>query len=570
MSVIKKSIDLGKTIRNVSRLREILSVFAKHGFDEIIIRSKLNKVIPNFVLPKSITRDINNALNDYDFWRSVGRRLKLAFEELGPSFIKVGQLLASREDIFNPAFIQELKLLQDQVKPIPFDQAKSLIEENLGQKIETIFSSIDETPIGVASIGIVYKAELLSGEKVVLKLRRPGIKKNLLTDFEIIAYIVSNIERVAPEFKFLGVQRIIEDFFKSIKLELNFLVEANNSLKLKRNLEKIDKQNILVIPKVYRELSSEKLLVMELLDGTPFNEIDKDIVNTQLRDNLHQCMKYFLHTMLADGFFHADLHGGNFFHLKDDHIGLIDFGLVGNLSKRNRTSLVAILYALLTNNFENLVYEFLDVADYEELPNHDHLIRDLRENLTPYIGLSVQEMDATALTHSLVSTLSRHHVYLPREWFIILRALMTLDGVGKSLKVDLNIFEIIDGEIHGILAELVSKEALLEDSVWLGRDIMNSLRIVPRHLSWILKEFAKKNYRLDIELKGIDHELNLLTRSVYFFGMMLLTSALFIAGTLIVQDITVTSVQDLPLLTILFWSLSGGVLVRAFFIFKLK
>lgn len=570
MSVIKKSIDLGKTIRNVSRLREILSVFAKHGFDEIIIRSKLNKVIPNFVLPKSVTGDLNNALNDYDFWRSVGRRLKLAFEELGPSFIKVGQLLASREDIFNPAFIAELKQLQDKVKPIPFSDALEIIEFSLGKKANEVFKEINETPIGVASIGIVYKAVMLNGDQVVLKVRRPNIKKNLLTDFEIIDYIVGSVERVVPEFKFLGVQRVIEDFFKSIKLELNFLVEANNSLKLKKNIEKIDVEKILIIPKVYREISSEKLLVMEYLDGVPFNELKPSDKNPVLEENLHKCVKYFLHTMLADGFFHADLHGGNFFQLKDDKVGLIDFGLVGNLSKRNRTSLVAILYALLTNNFENLVYEFLDVADYEELPNHDHLIRDLRENLTPYIGLSVQEMDATALTHSLVSTLSRHHVYLPREWFIILRALMTLDGVGKSLKVDLNIFEIIDNEIHGILGELVSKDALIEDSVWLARDVMNSLRIVPRHISWVLKEFAKKNYRVDIELKGIDHEINLLTRSIYFFAMMLIASAFFLAGTLMVQGITVTSVQDLPILTVLFWGLCAAVLTRAFFIFKLR
>lgn len=570
MSVIKKSIDIGKTIRNVARLREILSVFAKHGFDEIIIRSKLNKVIPNFVLPKSVTNDIDQALNEYDFWRSVGRRLKLAFEELGPSFIKVGQLLATREDIFNPAFISELKQLQDKVKPIDFIIAKEVIVDSLGQPIDSVFSSIEEKPIGVASIGIVYKATLKSGESVVIKLRRPEIKKKILTDFEIMAYIVSNIEKVAPEFKYLGIPRLIDDFFKSIKLELNFLVEANNSLKLKTNLEKIDKKEILVIPRVFRNLSSEKMLVMECLNGIPFNEIPKESANKELKENLHACVKYFLHTMLADGFFHADLHGGNFFHLQGNKIGLIDFGLVGNLSKKNRTSLVAILYALLTNNFENLVYEFLDVADFEELPNHDHLIRDLRESLTPYIGLSVQEMDATALTHSLVSTLSRHQVYLPREWFIILRALMTLDGVGKSLRIDMNIFEIIDKEIHGILSELVSKDALIEDSVWLGRDIMNSLRIVPRHLTWVLKEFAKKNYRLDIEVKGLDRELNILTRSIYFFALALLSSAFFLAGTLIVQDITVTSLEDLPILTILFWGFASVVLGRAFFVVRLK
>lgn len=570
MGVIKKSIDIGKTIRNGSRLSEILTVFAKHGFDEVIIRSKLNKVIPNFVLPKSITKDANKELNEYDFWRSVGRRLKLACEELGSSFIKFGQLLSSREDIFNPAFIKELKKLQDQVKPTSFKIVKEVIRENLDLPIESVFKSITEEPIGVASIGLVYRAELLSGEKVVIKVRRPKIKKNLLSDFEIIAYIVSRVEKVMPEFKYLGISRLVDDFFKGIKLELNFLSEANNSIKLKKNLSKIDTENILIIPKVFREYSSEKVLVMEFLDGLSFNQIELGQKNEALKENLHKCMKYFLHTMLADGFFHADLHGGNFFQLKDNKIGLIDFGLVGNLSKKNRTSLVAILYALITNNFENLVYEFLEIAEYEELPNHDELIRDLKESLTPFIGLSVQEMDATALSHSLVTTLSHHHIYLPREWFIILRALMTLDGVGKSLKVDFNVFEIIDEEIHSILAELVSKDALIEDSVWLARDVMSSLRVLPRHINWILKEFAKKNYRLDIELKDIDKQMNLLTRSIYFFAMMLIASTFLMTGTIIVRDITVTSFEDIPILAMILWGICIVILIRAFTLFKLK
>ena len=381
---------------------------------------------------------------------------------------------------------------------------------------------------------------------------------------------VSKVEKTIPEFKYLGISRIIEDFFKGIKLELNFLTEANNSLRLKTNIKKIDTENILVIPRVFKEYSTEKVLVMEYLDGIPFNKIESAEDDKLLKDNLQKCMKYFLHTMLADGFFHADLHGGNFFKLADNKIGLIDFGLVGNLSKKNRTSLVAILYALITNNFENLVYEFLDIADYEELPNQDELIRDLRESLTPFIGLSVQEMDATALSHSLVATLSKHQVFLPREWFIILRALMTLDGVGKSLKVDFNVFEIIDEEIHGILSELVSKDVLIEDGVWFARDIMSSLRVLPRHINWVLKEFAKKNYRLDVDLKDIDKQIGLLTRSIYFFAMMLIASTFLITGTIIVRDITVTSFEDIPVLTLVLWGICLLILARALTIFKLK
>jgi ubiquinone biosynthesis protein len=571
MNIFKTSIGLTKTIRNVSRLREILQVLAKHGFDEVIVRSRVHLLIPNFVMPKSINREKKrNEVSDYDFWKSIGSRLRLAFEELGPSFIKVGQLLASREDLFNPTFIIEMKKLQDNVAPIDFAIAKGIIELQLGKKIETVFQSISEEPIGVASIGIVYKAKLLTGEEVVVKVQRPKIKRMILTDFEIIDFIVGNLEKMSDELKYLGIKRVIDDFFKSIKLELNYKIEANNNVKFKTNIGRIDVNNIIIVPSIYKEFSTEKILVMEYLEGKPFNKITNADDEEGLRENLEQAVKYFLHTMLTDGFFHADLHGGNFFLLPDQKIGLIDFGLVGSLSKKNRTSLVAILYALLTSNFENLVYEFLDVADYETIPNHQALMRDLKDALTPFIGMSVAEMDAATLTHSLVSTLSKHQIYLPREWFIIFRALITLDGVGKSLKIDLNIFEVIDSEIKGILGELVSKDALLEDGIWLARDIMNSVRIVPRHLSWALKEFSKKNYTIDVNPVGIKNEMNLLTRSVYFLGMMVLSSTFFISGAVIIQDFQVQSIKEIPVLTLVCWGMSLATAMRASFLYKLK
>jgi ubiquinone biosynthesis protein len=306
---------------------------------------------------------------------------------------------------------------------------------------------MDEEPIGTASIGVVHsELSLWVGRRVVIKVRRPNIKTTINTDFEIIRFLVAQLEKVSEDIKYLGVSRVIDDFFKSIQLELNFKLEALNSKKLKANIEKIDKDNLFKIPHVYNEYSCQEILVMEYIDGTPFNHIN-DVYNTHpdLVEKLEKAVQMFVKTLLSDGFFHADLHGGNFYLLNDGRIGLIDFGLMGNLSKKNRSSLVAILFGLITNNFENLVYEFLDVADYDVIPDQDRLMRDIQDSLTPFVGLSAQDMDVTLLINSIVTTLSTHQIYLPREWFIIFRALMVLDGVGKSLKIDINIFEVIDG-----------------------------------------------------------------------------------------------------------------------------
>lgn len=570
MDLIRTGIGLTKTIKNVQRFREILTVFARHGFDELIISTNLNSVIPNFVIPKSRFLKEEDELDDFHFWRSVGYRLRKSFEELGPSFIKVGQLLASREDILDPALIYQLKLLQNKAQPIEFGEARGIIQKSMEASIDEVFESIDPTPIGVASIGVVYKAKLKNGKDVVVKVQRPNIKKTIHTDFEIIAFITARLEKFSSEIKYLGLSRAIDDFFKSIQNELNFLIEANNNKKLSGNILKHDQDGIFVLPQVYREYSSEKVLVMEFLDGIPFNEIKNINEQGELQENLVKGVKIFMHNMLVDGFFHADLHGGNFFKLADNRIGLIDFGLVGTLSKKNRTNLVAILYALLTNNFENLVFEFLDVADYEVIPNHDLLVHDIRDALSPFLGMTVQEMDATLLTHAIVSTLSRHQIYLPREWFVIFRSLMTLDGAGKTLKIDLNIFEIIETEIKDVVEHMVSKEALIEESAWLGRDLLNSMRIIPRHLRWLLKELARKKYQVDVNLTGINQELNFLARSFYFVGLMILTSAFTLAGVFLIKDMTVTHFKEIPILTYIFWGIAGAFFTRATFIYKIK
>lgn len=569
MDIIKKGIGISRTFKNVGRLREILSVLARHGFDEFIINTKLPALIPDFVIPKSRFKRLDDKAG-YDFWQSVGFRLRKSFEELGPSFIKMGQLLATREDLFDDELIKELKLLQSKVSPIPFSHLKQNLEFELGKRIDEVFSEVQENPIGVASIGLVYKAKLLTGESVVVKVRRPNIRKTLLRDFELIAYIVLQIEKVSEDIKFLGLSKAIDDFFKSIQLELNFLIEANNSDKIKENISKIDSDKIFIIPRIHRDYCSEKILVMEFLDGTPFNEIKEINQYPALEANLQKGIRLFLHNMLADGLFHADLHGGNFFRMENNHIGLIDFGLVGSLSKKNRTSLIAILYALTTNNYENLVYEFLDVAEYDVIPDHEELARDIKDALLPYIGLTVQQTDVTALTHSIVATLGKHQIFLPREWFIIFRTLMTLDGIGKSLKIDLDVMNIIESEITSIMSELVSKDALIEDAAWLGRDLMSSLRILPRHMKWMLKEFSKRKYTFDIRLVEMQEQINLVSRSVYFLGLMILSSTFFASGIYVLGDLRTSSLSQIPTVSFICWGLSLVSFLRGSLIYKLK
>ncbi len=563
MDLIKTGIGISKTIKNVTRFREILTVLSRHGFSELIVKSGLDKVIPGFVLPARVSELKREDLSSEEWWQIFGSQLRMSFEELGPSFIKLGQLLATREDIFEPAMIKELKILQNKVKGIPFETARSVIEASLGKPISEVFSSIDEKAIGTASIGVVYKAELLSGQKVVVKVRRPNIAKTINTDFEILQFILVRLEKGSAEIRFLGMSKMIKDFFKSTQNELNFQIEAQNCERLKKNLHSIDKEGHLIVPHVYREFSTQEVLVLEFLDGRPFNEFHSlEQLGPVVVERLLKSVELFTHTLLADGFFHADLHGGNFFVMADKRIGLIDFGLMGTLSKKQRANLVAIMYSLITHNFENLVYEFLEVAEYETIPDHEELIRDIKDAISPYVGLSVQETNMSELVRNLIKTLSKHELYLPREWFIIFRALITLDGVGKSIGLDLNIFQILEKDMDKLIGDILSKKNAQEEVMWIAKDLLSSLRIVPKHLKWFLKETSKNNYALEIHIKEVDNLSRSINRSFYQLGMSLLAAVFILCGSLFVRNVDVVTVYDIPLLTYIFWGFAVYLLIR--------
>ncbi len=556
MDLIKAGIGISKTIRNVGRLQEIVMVFARHGFDEFITKNTTNK-IPNFVLPKSkktITEELADK-SEKDWNQVLGFRLRKCFEELGPAFIKFGQLLSSRDDLFHPSFLEEMRMLRDKVKPVEFEDVRSSIERAVGKKVEDAFSSFQKEAIGTASIGVVYKAVLHDGTPVVIKVRRPGIEKEIETDFSILMFLAIQAERVSKELKYLGISRVVNDFALTLHRELNFHVEALNCERLRKNIEKHDDQKMYYIPKVFKEYSTEDVLVIEELIGIPFSDNEAILSRkSEVIPKMEYGVRLFLKTFLKDGFFHADLHGGNFFYLEDGKIGLIDFGLMGSLSKSGRHHFIAIIYAILSYNYENLVYEFLDVAEYETIPDTDALIRDVRESLSPFVGLSVKQTNFSDLLAVVLSTLKKHQIYLPREWYIIFRALITLDGVGKQLGIDLNIFGILEGDIEEIIESTFSKDELLEEAAWAARDLTSTMRVLPRHIKWFLRDFAKKGYAIEVKNTGYEREFNAAVGAITFMGFALVASVMFFSGIFIIGATDISHWSQIPTGSWIMWS----------------
>ncbi len=573
MDIVKTGIGLSKTIKNAGRLREIITILAKNGIDELINISGLYSVIPNFVIPKS-KKKLSSELKDASekvMPQILGRRLAKSFEELGPSFIKLGQLLSSREDIFPEEFIEEMRYLKDRVAPISLNELRGGIEASLGKKIEDVFDDFEEEPIGTASIGIVFKAKLKTGEDVVVKVRRPDIERLVSTDFSLMIFIVTQLEKTSDEVKYLGISRILKDFSKTIVNEINFNIEALNCQKFRKVLEELDSHNIFRAPKIYTRFTKDDLLVMDYFDGKPFSKIKKGSEEVlEIEKELTIGLQVFLKSFLQKGFFHADLHGGNFFKLSDGKIGIIDFGLMGSLGKKGRQNFVAIVYSLLTNNYENLAYEFLDVADYESIPDIDVLIRDIRDSLSPFVGLTVQQTDYTYILQLVTKTLNHHKIFLPGEWFVVFRSLLTLDGLGKDLGIDFDIFSMMEGDIKEIISSSISTEDILEEGAWMAKDILSSVKILPRHIKWYAKEWAKRNYAFEILHTGHENSVDKLYAAIVFLGHCFMAGVFFVAGVFMLGPQAYSNISSISALTWVFWGVGLLFFIRSNWVLRIK
>lgn len=558
-----RSTGIVQSIRNVGRFREILSVLVKNGFEEFIYKSKLHEFIPNFAFPANKKEQLQaNTISTDQWWGTVGHRLRLSFEELGPAFIKFGQLLGTRDDFFDSAFTQEMKKLQDDVKGFTWNEAKEIVEKCWGKKYTEVCDLISLEPIASASIASVFNAKLKTGEHVVIKIKRQGIDQIIESDFQLMSVLVRTLENTSEQFRWMALSRTLEEFYRSIKFEINLTYELKNLERLRSNLSKVKGSEILVLPKPFVDLSNENVLVMEFLDGIPFSKLKPTDVTKNLQDQLLQCVQLFLHSMLKDGFFHADLHGGNFFLLKEGKIGVVDFGLVGTLTQKNKNTFMSILYNLSVGDFDRLVYELLDVAEYDKVPDYQELARDLEVTLSPFLILSASQIPSAEFMQSLIAILAKYRIYLPREWAIIFRALVTLDGVGRSLGIDIKVFEILDSSTKEFTSSLINKDQIIMESLWFLKDSLSSLRMWPKHMNWFLREFSKNNYSFDVRIKSFSRDFNYVSKSLQFVGHIVFASTLLALGTFFIED-KATTFNTLPFMTTVFWISSVIVFIFA-------
>jgi len=490
MSLLTTPRRVTRTFKNIGRIRQISTVFAKHGFQEIMKGLDLGRFVPERYRSRSTETQA-----------AAPERLRLALEELGPTFIKLGQLLSTRSDLLPEIFVKELVKLQDRVTPLPFIVIKNSVERELGGTLQELFQEFNETPLASASIGQVHEATLLDGTKVVVKVQRPGIDALIKTDVSLISALASTLEKYMPETKILAPQIIVEEFFQAMSLELDFILEANNILKSRSNLEKNPE---VYAPKVYLQLCTHKILVVEYLQGIKLDdEAALKAAGVNGPEMANSLAKVFLGSALEDGFFHGDLHMGNLFALSPlensttHRLGMIDFGIMGHLTPRARESLLRIFVALSEEDFETLCLEFAELGASRGRTDFDAFQRNVQSTVAPYLGLSLSSFNVGKVLIEATAVAARHQIRIPREWMLIFKALYTLEGTCRKLDPNFNPLPLVESYVEPMLQPDYNWNRLSKDLLLGSRDIQYVAQMLPRQIHWMLKRYAANGYAFE-------------------------------------------------------------------------
>lgn len=481
MSVLRTLVSSSRALitgaKEVARFREISAVFVRHGFGWVFAQLKLRRELQPDYEGADLTRA---ALASPD----TGKRLVDALTELGPTFVKLGQILSTRTDVLPPSIIEELTTLQDRVGPIPFEELEVQLVRQLGKDWREHFADFDEKPLASASIAQVHRATLQDGTGVVLKIQRPGVQPKIESDLGILFAIAGWVEEAIDEAKAMDLRGTITDFTKSIMAELDFTIEARNLERFARNFSKEDR---VVFPKVSTELSSGEVLCMEFLEGRKFSDVIAAGEDTTPVVKVYFDAAYKM--LFHDGFFHGDLHPGNVLALAEGKLGIIDCGMVGRLSPAMKDKLIDILWAVLNEDLEAVARSFFSLSIRQGYVDYTAFEADVIEIAERYVvGLPLSEVQIGTLFAELVKGATKHDVRMPTDFTMMFKAILTTEGLAKALAPGIDPVELARPYIVEMVQERYDPENLKKMLVADAGMYSRMLRQVPNTLPAFLDE----------------------------------------------------------------------------------
>ncbi|MDW8052010.1 MAG: AarF/ABC1/UbiB kinase family protein [Armatimonadota bacterium] len=421
---------IARRVRSLQRYRQVVGILARHGFGSALEYLSVHR---RLALSKGELQIAPEPLE------SPAQHLRLALEELGPTFVKLGQILSTRSDLLPEPFIEELRKLQDSVPPEPWGVMCPLIERELGRPLSEVFAYIDPEPIGSASLSQVYAAELHDGTPVVLKVQRPNIREVVELDLEILHDLASLAQRTQLG-ELYDPETIAEDFAFTLLNELDYRREVRNAEQFRRNFANEPEVHI---PAFYTEYCTERLLVMERLHGIKVDDVEAlREAGHDTREIALRASRLIIKEVLEDGFFHADPHPGNYLILGDGRIGVLDFGMVGVLNDEDRISLTRLYIAIVRQDTHNILSVFARMGAFSRYTDRLKLARAVERVISKYRGRTLKESRFTEFWNDLTELCRHYHVRLPSNLWLVGKTLAMLEGIGRQLDPDYDLFEV--------------------------------------------------------------------------------------------------------------------------------
>jgi len=515
---------INQTIRNLSRLSEIIQVLIKYGFENFIGQTQLKKLIPESQQRKW-KRGANKALDLNGF-----ERIRMAAEELGPTFIKFAQVLSNRPDLLPDELISEFQKLQDQVPPFKLAQAKKIIELETKHKIDELFDEFTDEPIGAASIGQVYKAKLKTGEAVAIKVQRPGIENKVKTDIEILKEIVVRGDSVFERYGIANLIDLVEAFESTMLREMDYTNEAKNIEQFSNFYREVPN---LVIPKLFKEYCTTKILVQDFCAGCKISDVEQikawGLNPMQVAET---GIDLYLSQIFEHGFFHADPHPGNVLSQPDGKICLIDYGMVGKLMKKDKFAFAGVFIAMAQNNPRGMAMNIRRLAIDDDIKDSRKFEYQLNELIEDFAHLSVAESSMAELGTRLQQIVYEHKMKMPGSIFLILRALAILEGIGKTLAPEFDVYQFIKPYGKKLITEQYSLENIAEEIYYRGTNIASLANRLPIDIKDIMRLTRKGRLSLNIEHAATESFFRTLNRLTNRIMVALIVVALIIGGSL--------------------------------------
>ena len=509
-------------VRQFRRVSEIAQIAAKHGFGYLFDRRRL----PDFISRSH--REVEPAADG----STRGQRLREMLDELGPTFVKFGQLLSTRPDVVPPDIVLELRQLQDAVTPFPFREVEETVEAELGLTIEQLFLEFDERPVAAASIGQVHEAVLPNGRRVAVKVQRPAAPRQIEADLELLYQVARRIGDRIRALEFIDTVALVDDFARTIRQELDYRMEGRNAEQFRRNFAGDARVRI---PEVFWMYSGSRVLTLELLDGVQLRDIDlRRYTLIERRRLAYAIAEAWMAMIFRHGFFHGDPHPANVIVLEEEgRIGLIDFGMVGRLSTEDMAKLTRLFLDAVNENIERLPRRLGDLGVQYPKDREAEFVDELRDAYYRYYGASLAEIDPIQLIREAFGLIYRMHLRLPTRFVLLDRAIATLGSVGTELYPEFNVFDVARPYARELLIDRYRPRRLATRSRQEAQNYAHFLRQLPYQVYDTMEQVRDGQVEIGFRHEGIDPILHRMDVVVNRFVIALVATGGVIGSALI-------------------------------------